>query len=116
MNNLTLLIPAKEESGSLPLVLDELKKYNCKKLVVLDEKDIITIDSIKNYLIVGIGLNTNVVPKNKSFSSTSLKNIVNKKIENKKILKKIKDKYEKLLLETKKFSFIELRNKYKRLK
>ena len=70
----------------------------------------------KNYLIVGIGLNTNVVPKNKSFSSTSLKNIINKKIENKKILKKIKDKYEKLLLETKKFSFIELRNKYKRLK
>tara|TARA_B100000795_G_scaffold263691_1_gene243188 strand:+ start:968 stop:1639 length:672 start_codon:yes stop_codon:yes gene_type:complete len=49
MNNLTLLIPAKEESESLPLVLDELKKYNCKKLVVLDENDKITIDSIKNY-------------------------------------------------------------------
>ena len=33
----------------------------------------------KNFLIVGIGLNTNIVPKNKSFSSTSIKNILGKK-------------------------------------
>ena len=42
-----------------------------------------------NYLIVGIGLNTNIVPENKSFKSTSLKNILNKKVNNKKILKKL---------------------------
>ena len=30
------------------------------------------------FLIVGIGLNTNVVPQNKSFKSTSLKNILKK--------------------------------------
>ena len=30
MNNLTLVIPAKNESESLPVVLDELKKYNLK--------------------------------------------------------------------------------------
>ena len=41
-----------------------------------------------DYLIVGIGLNTNVAPQNKSFKSTSLKNILNKKINNQKILKK----------------------------
>jgi len=69
----------------------------------------------KNYLIVGIGLNTNIVPKNKSFSSTSLKNIINKNIDNKKILKNIKNKYEKFLIEIKKFSYKELEKKYKKL-
>ena len=49
MNNLTLLIPAKEESESLPLVLEELKKYNCKKLVVMDENDEITVNSIQKF-------------------------------------------------------------------
>ena len=33
-----------------------------------------------DYLIVGIGLNTNEAPKNKSFKSTCLKNILKKKI------------------------------------
>ena len=49
MNNLTLLIPAKQEYGSLPLVLEELKKYECKKLVVLDRDDIETINSIASF-------------------------------------------------------------------
>ena len=39
-----------------------------------------------DYLIIGIGLNTNIDPQNKSFKSTSLKNILNKKINNQKIL------------------------------
>ena len=58
-----------------------------------------------NYLIVGIGLNTNNTPINKKFSSTCLKNIVNKKINNKKFLKKIRIRYEKFLTETEKLSF-----------
>ena len=49
MNNLTLLIPAKHESGSLPLVLDELKKYNLKILIVMEKEDIDTSEAIKNY-------------------------------------------------------------------
>ena len=49
MKELTLLIPAKKESESLPLVLNELKNYECKKLIVLDEDDISTINSIKNF-------------------------------------------------------------------
>ena len=32
MNDLTLVIPAKNESESLPKVLEELKEYNLKKL------------------------------------------------------------------------------------
>ena len=49
MNNLTLLIPAKNEKESLPRVLDELKNYNLKILVVLETEDKETIESIKNY-------------------------------------------------------------------
>ena len=88
--------------------------YNKEKICgILQE---IIIYNQKNYLIVGIGLNTNVAPKNKSFPSTSLKNIINKSIDNKKILKNIKNKYEKFLIEIKKFSYKELKKKYKKLK
>ncbi len=66
-----------------------------------------------DYLIVGIGLNTNVVPQNKSFKSTSLKNILNKSVNNKKILKNIIIAYEKLLMAKNKLSFSDLKRKYK---
>ena len=66
-----------------------------------------------DFLIVGIGLNTNVVPHNKSFKSTSLKNIVKKKVDNQKILKRIKHKYEKFLKDVQKLSFSKLKMKYK---
>ncbi len=49
MNDLTLLIPAKFESESLPIFLEELKDYDYNKLVVLDESDLKTIESIKNF-------------------------------------------------------------------
>ena len=49
MNNLTLLIPAKNEKESLPKVLDELKTYNIKILIVLEREDKATIESIKNF-------------------------------------------------------------------
>ena len=48
MDNLTLVIPAKFEKESLPTVLEELKKYNLEVLVVVEETDQETINSIKN--------------------------------------------------------------------
>ena len=66
-----------------------------------------------DFLIVGIGLNTNVVPQNKSFKSTSLKNIVNKNVSNQKILRSIMKTYEKFLKEIEIKSFSELKRKYK---
>lgn len=48
MNELTLIIPAKEEQNSLPKVLDELKEYNLEKLVVLAKDDHETISAIKD--------------------------------------------------------------------
>jgi len=49
MNNLTLIIPAKNEAESLPIVLEELKNLNCKILVSMKNDDILTINSIKNH-------------------------------------------------------------------
>jgi glycosyltransferase involved in cell wall biosynthesis len=54
MNNLTLIIPAKFESESLPQVLKELELYKCEKLIVLDEKDTKTISSVNQ--IMGINI------------------------------------------------------------
>ena len=49
MQNLTLVIPAKFESESLPIFLDEINDYLCKKIIVLEESDIKTIDAIKKF-------------------------------------------------------------------
>ena len=67
------------------------------------------INEGKKFLIVGIGINTNFDPKNSSFSSTSLKLITNKNIDNKKLFIMIKKNYEKLLLKANQSSFSELK-------
>ena len=48
MQDLTLVIPAKNESESLPIFLDEISNLKYKKLIVLEYSDKSTIDSIKN--------------------------------------------------------------------
>ena len=49
MKDLTLVIPAKNESESLPMVLEELKKYECNKIIILDKDDLKTLDAIKEF-------------------------------------------------------------------
>ena len=49
MNDLTLVIPAKNEAESLPKVLEELQKFNYNISVVLHKTDHQTIKSIENY-------------------------------------------------------------------
>ena len=49
MKDLTLLIPAKKEKESLPSVLNELKKFDLKILIVLEKEDVETINSIKDF-------------------------------------------------------------------
>ena len=49
MNDLTLIIPAKNESESLPQVIDSLKNLDCKIKVSLKIDDKATIDSIGNF-------------------------------------------------------------------
>ncbi len=48
MHRLTLVIPAKKEKESLSEVLNELKPYNLKIIIVLEKEDIETIESIKD--------------------------------------------------------------------
>ena len=69
----------------------------------------------KKYLIVGIGINTNLDPKNCSFSSTSLSHITKKNIDNKKLFIMIKKSYEKFLPKTNQNTFSELKKFNKKL-
>ena len=66
----------------------------------------------KKFLIVGMGINTNFDPKNKSFFSTSLKKIINKNIDNNKVLNMIKNIYEEFLTKAKTHSYLKLKKMY----
>jgi glycosyltransferase involved in cell wall biosynthesis len=49
MNNLTLIIPTKNEKESLPIFLQEIKDYKCKKVIIIDNKDTDTENYIKDF-------------------------------------------------------------------
>ena len=49
MKDVTLVIPAKFEADSLPAVLEELKKYPVKKIIVMPKNDTLTFEAIKKY-------------------------------------------------------------------
>ena len=51
MKNVTLIIPAKNESEALPIVLNKLRKFNFKIVVVLNKSDVKTIRAIKKFKI-----------------------------------------------------------------
>ncbi len=70
MQNLTLLIPANKESESLPTFLNELKLYNCKKMVVLQKEDTDTIDSISKFDEIEI-----LVQKNRGYGNALIEGI-----------------------------------------
>ena len=89
---------------------NDLLFKNMKFCGILQE--VIKFDNF-DYLIVGIGLNTNIDPQNKGFKSTSLKNILKKKINNQKVLNNIVVAYERFLEEKNRFSFSDLKRKYK---
>ena len=70
MQDLTLLIPANKESESLPIFLSELKKYDCKKLIVLQEEDKDTISSIAEFKEIEI-----LKQKNKGYGNALIEGI-----------------------------------------
>jgi len=51
MKDITLVIPAKSESDSLPKVLNELKKFLVKKIIVIPKNDILTFKSAKSIIV-----------------------------------------------------------------
>ena len=73
------------------------------------------INAEKKFLIIGIGINTNLKPKNSSFLSTSLKHITKKNIDNKKLFIMIKKNYEKFLHKTNRNTFPDLKKFTKKL-
>ena len=81
--------------------------FEGKKFCGILQETVINAD--KKFLIIGIGINTNLKPKNSSFLSTSLKHITKKNIDNKKLFIMIKKSYEKFLHKTKQNTFSELK-------
>ena len=76
MNNLTLLIPANKEAESLPIFLNELINYNCKKMVVLQKEDEKTINSIKDFNDIQI-----IIQKKRGYGSALKEGFQNIKTE-----------------------------------
>ena len=72
MRELTLVIPAKFESESLPIFYREIVNLNCKKIVVLENDDQNTIDAIENLSDLEI-----VFQKNKGYGSALIEGIQN---------------------------------------
>ena len=67
--DLTLVIPAKYESESLPIILDDLKKFNFEIIVSLHPEDKLTIKAINSY-----NLRT-VMQKNKGYGNALIEGI-----------------------------------------
>jgi len=75
MRKLTLIIPAKSESESLPIVLKELKKKKFNFIIVMEKNDIETINSIKKF-------RKNIIfQKNKGYGDAIIKGINSVKTE-----------------------------------
>ena len=67
-SDITLVIPAKNESESLPSVLEELKKFKIKKHIILEKRDKKTIKSIKNF-------NCKIILQNKGYGDALIQGI-----------------------------------------
>ncbi len=59
MKNLTLIIPAKKETESLPIFLKELENYDYEKLIVLQNEDVETKLSISKFTNIRIHVQEN---------------------------------------------------------
>ena len=70
MKELTLLIPAYKEVESLPTFLEELKSFDCKKLIVLQGEDQETLESISNFDDIEI-----CIQKKKGYGSALIEGI-----------------------------------------
>ena len=98
MEKLTLVIPAKNESESLPKVLKELEEYNLNIIIVLEKSDIETINSIKDFS------SQIIYQKNKGYGDAILLGIKN-----------VKTKYACIFNADGSFNPIELKQMYSKL-
>jgi len=66
----------------------------------------------EKFLITGIGINTVIAPHGEKFTSTCLSMHAEKIIKNLKIIKNIKNSYEKLINDLDNNNFTYIKNKY----
>ena len=76
MKNLTLIIPAKNETESLPLFMNELEKYDCNILIVASKDDYDTSRSIKETERIKI-----IFQENDGYGNALIKGINNSQTE-----------------------------------
>ena len=99
MDNLTLVIPAKYEVSTLPIVLKELEKYRVNKIIVIPEYDEETHDAIKNF-------DCNIVKqKGEGFGSAlieGIEKVKTKYLQSINLLKKPENKHRKIKIYPKK--------------
>ena len=106
------------------LLKNIIKKFTKKKIVIKWPNDLLIKKekicgilqevvnfNTKNFLIIGVGINTNSFPVIKNYKTTSLSFILKKKVNNNIILKAIHKDYEKFIQQIKKNSFTELKKK-----
>ena len=106
-----------------------ISKYICKKAsikwpndILIEKKKVCGIlqevihFKKKKFLVVGVGINTFLSPNITGYKASSLKDYSKKKLNNGIILKDIKNTYEKLLDEIKKYQFSYLIRNYSKLK
>ncbi len=67
----------------------------------------------KEFLIIGVGINTSASPNIKNYKTTSMQDFTKKKVDNERILKDFKKMYEKFIKDVKTFKFLDLKRKYK---
>ena len=65
----------------------------------------------RNFIIIGIGINTLLAPNITSLKTSALKHFSKKKVDNNKILKDIKKTYEKFILDSERYNFSTLKKK-----
>lgn len=95
------------------IIKDVLKKYSKYKIIIKWPNDLLIkkrkvcgiLQEIisyknKNYLIIGVGINTFVAPGSRNFNSTSLLKCSKTKITNREILMKTKQSYEKFITDS----------------
>ena len=106
-------ILVKKFSNKIKIKLPNDLLFEGKKICGILQETVINAE--KKFLIIVIGINTNLKPKNSTFLSTSLKHITKKNIDNKKLFIMIKKDYEKFLLKANRNSFSELKKFIKNL-
>ena len=103
-----------------------LNKYTKKEIRIKKPNDLLinnkkicgilqeVIEYKKNFfLITGIGINTKILPLSKNFKSTSLKIHSNKNLNNKIIINKIKNSYDKFIYDLNNYNSLYVKKKYK---